>query len=359
MRPDFEYTFTTRKRGEKFQLILNFKDASGKWHQKSRIFPKAADTRSAIHRQNMIKEAAEGLKTNAAYKDITLEAFAAFYATQRTDLAVNTHLAYIERVKKMKALADMKLRDISYMDIAAQFAALQYSERTMQALLSTLKALLKAAVKYHIIPTSPAADFEYIAKKQKTPRRVRTFTTQEMDAIDAGVKNPAVKIILAICRYTGCRIGEALAITWQDIDVIAQSIKIEKQYGILQKGNGKTVYGMKPVKNTNGNRTVYITPDLMRHLQAYRQIAPLYIDGRLTALNSTAHVNQYIRKHAPGHSVHDFRHTFATALLNRGVDIRTIAALLGDTPMTVEQVYLDFTAQMRENVRTLLKDISL
>jgi integrase len=359
MRPEFEYRFITRKRGEKFQLILNFKDAHGKWHQRSRTFAKAADTRSSIYRQNMLKEAAEGLSVNVAYKDITLNEFAAFYATQRTDLAVSTHLAYTERMRMIPKLAKMKIRDITYIDIAAQFAALTFSQRTIDALLSTIRALFKAAVKYHIIAASPAADFEYKSKKQKKDSRPRTFTAEEMDALDAHIGNPEIKIILAICRYTGCRIGEALGITWQDIDIMQQTIQINKQYGIIGAAGNRKLYGMKPVKNANGNRTVYITPALLQHLAAYRKVAPLYIDGRLTAIKNTGHVNVYIRYHAKGHSIHDYRHTFATTLLNQNVNIRTIAALLGDTVVTVERVYLDFTAEMRENARALLKDIKL
>lgn len=358
MRPDFEYTFTTRKRGEKFQLILSFKDGRGKWKQKSRTFDRAADARSSFVRSEMLKEAAADVSQNIAYRDITLKDFAEFFAAQRPDLAVTTLRAYRARVALMPRLKDMKLKDISYMDIAAQFSELKYSPRTMEAFLSTLKALLKAAVKYHIIQASPAADFDYVSKKQKKESRPRIFTTEEMDELDAKTKNPAIKIILAVCRYTGCRIGEALAITWQDIDIMSQSIKIEKQFGVIN-ATGEKIYGMKSVKNTNGNRTVYITPDLLRHLQLYRKVAPLTIDGRLTAMKSANNIFKHIVRHAPNHSVHDYRHTFATTLLNQGADIRTIAALLGDSVVTVERAYLDFTAEMRDNARTLLKDIKL
>ncbi len=357
MKPDFEYNFIARKRGEKYQLILSYKDATGKWRQKSRIVEKAADARSNIIRAEMLKDVAGSLELNTAYKDITLKDFAAFYATQRTDLAITTHLAYIQRVGMLTALKDMKIRDITYMDISAQFSTLKHSERTTEALLSTLKALLKAAVRFRVISASPAADFVYKSKKQNKPRRPRTFTPEEMDKLDEKVRNPAVKIILAICRYTGCRVGEALGITWKDIDLLRLSIQINKQYGVI--ATNPAVYGMKPVKNANGNRTVYIPPALLEHLQQYKKVAPLTIDGRLTTLRHVQQINNAIKAKVPGHSVHDYRHTFATKLLNEGINIRTIAALLGDTVVTVEHTYLDFTAEMRENVRTLLKDIEL
>ena len=46
--------------------------------------------------------------------------------------------------------------------------------------------------------------------------------------------------------------------------------------------------------------------------------------------------------------MHDFRHTYATRLLSSGMDIKTVASLLGDTISTVERVYIHYTDEMRE-----------
>lgn len=50
----------------------------------------------------------------------------------------------------------------------------------------------------------------------------------------------------------------------------------------------------------------------------------------------------------PGHSLHDLRHTYVTKLIASGkVDIKTAAALLGDSIGTVERIYLHYTDEMR------------
>lgn len=54
------------------------------------------------------------------------------------------------------------------------------------------------------------------------------------------------------------------------------------------------------------------------------------------------------RKILPNHTMHDFRHTYATRLLSSGMDIKTVASLLGDTISTVERVYIHYTDEMRE-----------
>lgn len=45
--------------------------------------------------------------------------------------------------------------------------------------------------------------------------------------------------------------------------------------------------------------------------------------------------------------MHDFRHTYATRLLSSGMDIKTVASLLGDTVATVERVYIHYADEMR------------
>ena len=354
---EFEYRFMARKRGEKYQLIIAYKDANGKWRQKSQTVEKASEARSSLIRADMIQAVKEELSLNTAYKDITLRDFTDFYCDQRTDLAVNTKIRHVYNVKILKNIADMPMKDISYIDIAAQFAELKYAENSMKSIYSTVRIMFRAAIRYRVIATSPAEEFEYKAKKQKTAHRIRTFTTEEMDTLMEKITNPAVLIILAICRYTGCRISEAIGITWEDVDIMRQTIRIDKQYGIIDMRAHR--YGFKPVKNTNGIRTAYMPAELTRRIIEYKESAPLTIDGRLTPIRAPTYVSPYIKRYAPGHSPHDFRHTFATTLLINGADIRTIAALLGDTVAAVERTYLNYTEEMRNNARALLNRISL
>ena len=53
-------------------------------------------------------------------------------------------------------------------------------------------------------------------------------------------------------------------------------------------------------------------------------------------------------QHQIKNSVHDLRHTYATRLLAEGIDIKTVASLLGDTITTVELIYVHYTDEMRE-----------
>ena len=49
----------------------------------------------------------------------------------------------------------------------------------------------------------------------------------------------------------------------------------------------------------------------------------------------------------PDLSPHCLRHTYATRLLSQGVDVRTVAALIGDSTQTVIRTYIHYTDDMR------------
>lgn len=55
-----------------------------------------------------------------------------------------------------------------------------------------------------------------------------------------------------------------------------------------------------------------------------------------------------IKKFYPYHIPHDFRHTYVTNLLTREVDLRTVAILLEDTIITLENMYIHYSEKMRK-----------
>lgn len=128
--------------------------------------------------------------------------------------------------------------------------------------------------------------------------------------------------------HTGCRRGEALALTGKDIDRKNKIIHITKS--VYHEGNKPR---LKRPKTEKGSRNVPLLSALDRALPARLGGGFLFsLDGGKTPLTNdkiTELYNQY--REASGVTVtpHQIRHGYATALFENGIDPKTAQALLG------------------------------
>lgn len=166
-----------------------------------------------------------------------------------------------------------------------------------------------------------------------------------------GVTKDEIQAMLATCTHrrrfhdvrdaaiiltlfdTGLRRSEFLALNYGDIDL---------QTGAVQVRNGK---GRKPRTVFMGNRA---RREILRYLRfrgALPNTAPLWITTRGSRLTA-AGLRQIIRRRAvkagldrvPG--IHDFRRAFAVESLRNGIDLITLARLMGHSDLTVLRRYL-------------------
>ena len=152
--------------------------------------------------------------------------------------------------------------------------------------------------------------------------------------------------LIAVAIFSGLRLGEILALRWQDIDFDGGHILVRHQLTI----------GREPaeVKTDTGRREVILIPQLASVLRAHRMAskrkrpgdflfsAP---DGRGRDQRSTARAVERTLKRAKldgqGTSSHNFRHTFASLLIvGLKFDPVGVAAQLGrSNPSTTLRIY--------------------
>lgn len=339
---DFKYNFTVREKGSGWQLILSYKDG-GAWKQKTRSgFPRKRDALAA--REELLNMVKKDAHTDKTMSKITLLEFANLYLKNRPDLTYGSRLSYRLRIESLPTLKSCAVKNITYTMIANEIAGLNMARTTTDAIVIVLKMLLNAAVDYRIIAETPFPKKLPVAKVKKE-KRLRVLSREEIDRIISRPPQKDMDILLIIMACTGMRIGEALGLTWQDIDFRRMEIRINKQWGLV----GPNKNGFKPVKNALGNRTVPMSSILARRLTEYRDLGIFYMDGRLTRQNFSSPIRARLRKLTGAeHSAHDFRHTFATNMLASGADVATVAALLGDTIQTVTTVYLHYSEDLRK-----------
>ncbi len=209
------------------------------------------------------------------------------------------------------------------------------SKRSISRKISTLKSFFKFLLKEGNIKSNPAASLIYPKMDKKLP----TFLTEEqvvkiLNSVDKrNLFSLRDKAILEFLYSTGARVSEVTSLKIDDIDFIGGIAKV--------KGKGRK------------ERLLPLGEPALRALKEYLDerddsCPHLFINRRKTHLSERGLrniVNKYITKTSIKLNVspHTFRHSFATHLLNRGADLRSVQELLGHSSISTTQVYTHLT----------------
>lgn len=200
-------------------------------------------------------------------------------------------------------------------------------------------------------PLTSPYDSERILSE--TTRRDRVLSALEVEQLWAATPEP-LQWIVGCGLLAGLRIEEALHLRpGLDVDLVEGTINIRKQQA------------WRP-KTTRSVRMVPMSPTLLaaaqRHASQWASStwmmpSSVYADRPLTQLAFRRHFKavvdraglQYGREFTHGVTFHTLRHTFASHAVMRGVDLYTVAKLLGDSLKMVEDVYADLSPDVKRD----------
>lgn len=333
---------TIRKKDNGYQVIVSYKDGR-RWRQKSK---QGFKTQRAAkeYGQDIIAELKETVSVFASedLRDATLGGFYSLYLREKSNLTYNTRLTYEHSLRFFHELAPLPIRNISYSQIVSVFNSGYLSPGTRNLYLQRLKTVFNYAKRpYGAITLNPC---DLVEKAKSERRKIRVFTEDELDKLMNFLKGYSLYYytLVAVARYTGCRYSEILGLTWDDIDFSGATININKQF--VRSGQNK--FGFNRLKTKNSYRILPVPPVLLKILKDYKKQR----DGLIlfpAKGNHSSRVNNVIWTVISGKSIHDMRHTYATTLLANGLDVKTVASLLGDDVNTVINTYIHFTDEMR------------
>lgn len=202
---------------------------------------------------------------------------------------------------------------------------------TINAYIRHLRAVFNKVVEWKYLPASPFRNLAELPKEQKAPQFI---PASDVTAFLANIANIDERRILTAYIYTGRRRAELLRLEWRHVDMDRQEYFVERSKAHLSKW-----YPMHPM--------------FKAVLEAIGRG-----DGRVFSRwahpDSVTDIGTRAFKAAkmPGMTLHKLRHTFATLLMDQGVDLRTIGALLGHTDMKATEIYAHVTDnRQREALR--------
>ncbi len=245
-------------------------------------------------------------------------------------------------------LAGMDLEKIDYLNLRKYLAVLKeknLGNRTVGRRLSALRSFFRFLSREGYIKTNPIL----LLSSPKLDKHLPSFMTEDEVArlIDSAFGKDAKDLlglrdraILEAFYSSGLRISELVGLNLDDIDAISGIIKV--------RGKGKK------------ERIVPIGEAALQAIKKYLdcrkiQTNVLFLNNnkrRLTTRGVSFILLHYLKSAGikPGVSAHTFRHSFATHLLNRGADLRTVQELLGHANLSTTQIYTHLTTERLKSV---------
>ncbi len=220
----------------------------------------------------------------------------------------------------------------------ADRAKRELSHKSTARALSSLRTFYKYLNKYKNIQNDAIGLISSPKVPRKLSKAIETTDIAEMhDAIKAIDSNEpwimardwALVVLIFGC---GLRISEALSLKNKDIANNPESLRI------VGKGNKERIVPVLPAVNIALDKYVKIRPfGHNADEPVFRSIRGLPMSPRM-AEKVVEHVRNYLQ--LPDYvTPHALRHTFATALLAGGADLRSLQELLGHASLSTTQLY--------------------
>ena len=213
------------------------------------------------------------------------------------------------------------------------------------------RRILQYGVTMQAIMHNPARDVIIPRKQQNKEHKVKFFSNQELkqflgylDNLDlSSYENFFDYVLYKTLLASGCRIGEALALEWSDIDLKKGIISISKTLNRYQETNTpKSKAGLREVDIDTA------TVSLLKEYKKRQQIQAWQL-GRSVKIVFTPFTTKYayaclLRKRLQGHfkvagvpdvSFHGFRHTHATIMLYAGIEAKDLQYRLGHSNISM------------------------
>jgi len=182
--------------------------------------------------------------------------------------------------------------------------------------LDTLRNMLYKAIEWGYIEKSP---YHGVKKYRVNNINLRILSNEEFELLYISASDQFKPILLTAIR-TGMRLGEILSLKWEDIN-------LKEDYLLV-----------KDSKNYE-SRYIPIHPELKQALINLKEKSnnEYVFEGRKTIKRQWQNA---LKKSGIAHCrFHDLRHTFGSNLVMNGVDIVTVAELMGHKDLTMTKRY--------------------
>ncbi len=267
--------------------------------------------------------------------DMSLESFVDIYFDDKeNELKERTlkNKRYMIDVHIIPYLGQKRMNEITPSDIIAWQNRIRsennYSQSYLRMIQNQITAIFTHACTIYGLNNNPCRKVRKMGKSDD--RSLNFWTYEEYEKfIETFEKGSMYYVLFEVLFWTGCREGELLALTMNDVDASSGKLKIDKTY----YRHGKRDIITSP-KTENSIRKIEMSKFLMEEIEEYfEQNYEKPNNERLFAVTERA-VQTVMKRHAKKAGVkdirvHDLRHSHVAYLIHQGVEPLLIKERLG------------------------------
>jgi integrase len=203
--------------------------------------------------------------------------------------------------------------------------------------LSLMRRMFNVAIKeWEWIRDNPVSRLSFSVGNRNA--RDRWLTPEEEEKLLNSATNPKwLRSLIVFALHTGMRRGEILNLMWKDVDFKRKTVTV-----VRSKNNVKRVIPM--------SKTLYDTlKNIERVVDISGRVFPISVDSLKDTFS-----NAIIKAGIKDFHFHDLRHTFATRLVQNGVDLYKVKELLGHKTISMTTRYAHhYPESLRSSVEVL------
>ena len=269
------------------------------------------------------------------------------FLTAEKNASPHTTKNYLIDLKEfISVVSQKKIEDITHLDIRAFLAYLKgknYSKSSISRKLACVRSFFKYLARENFLKSNPTAD---IATPKRDKRLPKFLDPNEVtNLLDAPSKDTweekRDKAIMEILYSSGLRVSELVGLNHEDVDFFSALLRV--------RGKGKkeriVPAGQLAVKALQNYLEKKAPKDNEQSLK--KALFMNRSGGRLTDRSVRRMILKYTRRIALNKEVspHMLRHSFATHMLDRGADLRSVQELLGHENLSTTQIYTHVTTK--------------
>lgn len=234
------------------------------------------------------------------------------------------------KVPPLHAIAEEHVREF----VVSLTTDRNYRPTTLSRTVSSVRSFFRFCAEQALIDSSPAAAI----RNPRLPSRLPIYMVEDelrklFAAPDVsepmGLRDRAMIVLLAFC---GLRLQELVGLNMTDVDVESRTLRI------MGKGSKERLVPM----NEEAHRSYLLWLQVRNSADKERAVFTNKFGRRLSGRMVEKIVDKYVLLSGVAKdkfSPHKLRHTFATMLHNRDVDLVEIQALLGHSSLATTQIY--------------------